>query len=296
MEQALINLDSLNLSEEELFSFVDNSAATTEKITAPRYSYWKSVGRVFFKRKINVILLALLLVVILFAFVIPLFSPFDMWENLTETGAKNLTPFQAISKWGFHIKWILGTGQQGESTFNAIWYGSRISLSLALICAAINLIIGIILGAIWGYSKHFDIIMTEVYNIVGNVPYILVISVLVVITGAGFWPFVFALTVTGWLGIAYFMYRKGKNAQISNLLSPLVGEKLTKGWFGKAIDIFSVVVSFAGVATSLGLGVSQICGGLNYLFHIPNNSNTWLIIIVVITCVFLASAIRSTPL
>lgn len=93
------------------------------------------------------------------------------------------------------------------------------------------------------------------------------------------------------LGIAYFMYRKGKNAQISNLLSPLVGEKLTKGWFGKAIDIFSVVVSFAGVATSLGLGVSQICGGLNYLFHIPNNSNTWLIIIVVITCVFLASAI-----
>ena len=47
--------------------------------------------------------------------------------------------------------------------------------------------------------------MTEVYNIVGNVPYILVISVLVVITGAGFWPFVFALTVTGWLGIAYFI-------------------------------------------------------------------------------------------
>lgn len=93
------------------------------------------------------------------------------------------------------------------------------------------------------------------------------------------------------LGIAYFMHRKGKNAQISNLLSPLVGEKLTKGWFGKAIDIFSVVVSFAGVATSLGLGVSQICGGLNYLFDIPNNSNTWLIIIVVITCVFLASAI-----
>ncbi len=93
------------------------------------------------------------------------------------------------------------------------------------------------------------------------------------------------------LGIAYFMYRKGKNAQISNLLSPLVGDKLTRGWFGKAIDIFSVVVSFAGVATSLGLGVSQICGGLNYLFDVPNNSNTWLIIIVVITCVFLASAI-----
>lgn len=93
------------------------------------------------------------------------------------------------------------------------------------------------------------------------------------------------------LGIAYFQFRKGKNAQISNLLSPLVGEKLTNGWFGKAIDSFAVVVSFAGVATSLGLGVSQICGGLNYLFEVPDNSTTWLLIIVVITCIFLASAI-----
>lgn len=93
------------------------------------------------------------------------------------------------------------------------------------------------------------------------------------------------------LGIAFFMYRKGKNAQISNLLSPLVGEKLIRGWFGKVIDIFAVIVSFAGVATSLGLGVSQICGGLNYLMDIPNTTTTWLIIIVVITCVFLVSAI-----
>lgn len=93
------------------------------------------------------------------------------------------------------------------------------------------------------------------------------------------------------LGIAYFQFRKGKNAQISNLLTPLVGEKLIQGWLGKTIDTFSVVVSFAGVATSLGLGVSQICGGLNYLFQVPDNTSVWLIIIVVITCIFLVSAI-----
>lgn len=93
------------------------------------------------------------------------------------------------------------------------------------------------------------------------------------------------------LGIAYMQFRKGKSAQISNLLEPLVGEKLSKGFLGKTIDIFSVVVSFAGVATSLGLGVSQICGGLDFLFDIPNRNSTWLMIIVVITCVFLISAI-----
>ena len=93
------------------------------------------------------------------------------------------------------------------------------------------------------------------------------------------------------LGIAYFQFRKGKNAQLSNLLTPLVGEKSTNGWFGKLIDGFAVVVSFAGVATSLGLGVSQICGGLDYLFDIPKTNNTILIIIVLITLIFIVSAI-----
>ena len=93
------------------------------------------------------------------------------------------------------------------------------------------------------------------------------------------------------LGLAYFQFRKGQSALISNLLEPLVGEKIIKGWFGKIVDVFSVVVTFCGVATSLGLGVSQICGGLNYLADIPNNKITWLVIIGGITAIFLASAL-----
>lgn len=93
------------------------------------------------------------------------------------------------------------------------------------------------------------------------------------------------------LGVAYFQFRKGTNAQLSNLLTPLVGEKMTQGWFGKFIDGFSVVVSFAGIATSLGLGVSQICGGLNYLFGIPQTQNVMLTIIILVTLVFAISAI-----
>lgn len=93
------------------------------------------------------------------------------------------------------------------------------------------------------------------------------------------------------LGIAYFQFRKGKNAQLSNLLIPLVGEKRINGWFGHFIDGFSVVVSFAGVATSLGLGVSQICGGLEHLFGIPKTQETIMWIIIFITLVFIISAI-----
>ena len=47
--------------------------------------------------------------------------------------------------------------------------------------------------------------MNEVYNIIGNVPYILFISVMVMIFSASFWTMVFALTITGWIAIAYFI-------------------------------------------------------------------------------------------
>ena len=50
-----------------------------------------------------------------------------------------------------------------------------------------------------------DAIMMEVYNIIANVPYILLIAVLVMLLSATFWTMVFALTVTGWLSIAYFI-------------------------------------------------------------------------------------------
>ena len=92
------------------------------------------------------------------------------------------------------------------------------------------------------------------------------------------------------LAIAYFQFRKGKSLLISRTLEPVIGEKAVNGIIGKIIDIFSVTVTFAGVATSLGLGVTQICGGLNFLADVPNNKKTWLIVIVAITCVFICSA------
>ncbi len=54
MNNELINLDEFGLDESELFSRIDNSEAEAEKITAPRYSYWRSVLRVFFKKKIKI--------------------------------------------------------------------------------------------------------------------------------------------------------------------------------------------------------------------------------------------------
>ena len=205
MNEKIIDLSDLGLSEEELFSHVENSAADAEKITAPRYSYWKSVLRVFFKKRVNIVILSLLAFLVVFSFVYPLFSGYDATANVIVENGKNLSTGAAMDKYGYNIHWLLGSGPSGESVFDKMWSGARISLALAFVCALINMTVGVVIGAVWGFSKKMDMVMTEVYNIIGNVPYILLISVIVMILTASFWSMVFALTITGWLGIAYFI-------------------------------------------------------------------------------------------
>lgn len=195
----------LGLSTQELFSRVDQSETESEKIAAPKYSYWQSVFRVFFRRKLNIIILVLLGIIIMFAYIYPMVTSYDKFGNLMDAAAKHLSPSVAMKRMGYNFHWILGSGASGQSTFDAVWTGARISISLALCCGAINMFIGVILGAIWGFSKKFDAFMMQIYNILANVPYVLLISVVIMLFKPTFWTMVFALTVTGWLGIAYFI-------------------------------------------------------------------------------------------
>ncbi|MCD7806288.1 MAG: ABC transporter permease [Lachnospiraceae bacterium] len=197
--------EKYDMPMEELFSRVDHNELESEKITAPRYSYWRSVFRVFFKKKVNIFALCCLGVIILMTYLYPVFFEYDKYGNVLDAATKHLRPMAAMKLLGYNIHWILGTGASGNSTFDAIWYGAKISVSLAFVCALINLTIGVIVGAVWGFSKKVDAVMMNVYNIIANIPYVLLISVLVMLFTASFWTMVFALTVTGWISIAYFI-------------------------------------------------------------------------------------------
>ena len=199
------NIRETVVNEDELFTFVSNDTLESEKIIAPRYSYWRSVFRVFFRKKANWFVLGLLAMLLLCSFIIPLFCQYDPYENVTNAAMFNKNPIEAMkTTGGFSFKWIFGSGKLGNSIFYGIWSSARTSLLLAMICAAINMTVGILIGAIWGYSKTVDKFMLVIFSIIANVPYILLISVLVYIVGSGFWSFIFALTITGWLGISYF--------------------------------------------------------------------------------------------
>ncbi|AKL96891.1 choline/carnitine/betaine transport [Clostridium aceticum] len=94
----------------------------------------------------------------------------------------------------------------------------------------------------------------------------------------------------GGLALAYFQFRKGLPFLISSAFYPLIGDKIY-GPMGKTIDILSVFATIFGVATSLGLGSSQIATGLEYIWGIKATTGTISIIIAVMTVIFTLATI-----
>ena len=77
---------------------------------------------------------------------------------------------------------------------------------------------------------------------------------------------------------------------MSSALSPLIGDR-SKGWMGTTVDVIAVFGTIFGIATSLGLGATQITAGLSYSFDaIENNLFTQMIVVIIITIAFIASA------
>ncbi|WP_374929600.1 BCCT family transporter [Kytococcus sedentarius] len=66
------------------------------------------------------------------------------------------------------------------------------------------------------------------------------------------------------LGVAYAIHRRNRPVSVRYALEPLLGNKVTGGW-GDLIDVVAIVGTLFGVATSLGLGVSQIAAGMEHL-------------------------------
>lgn len=89
--------------------------------------------------------------------------------------------------------------------------------------------------------------------------------------------------------LAYFKFRKGYPGLMSATLYPILGERV-KGPIGITIDVIAVFATIFGVAASLGLGAQQINSGISYLFGIPYNFTTQLIIIGIVTILFILSA------
>ena len=90
--------------------------------------------------------------------------------------------------------------------------------------------------------------------------------------------------------LAYFSFRHNLPLTLRSALYPLIGKKIY-GPLGHAVDIFAVVGTVFGVATSLGFGAQQVNSGLNFLFSVPEGLSTQIVLICIITAMATTSVV-----
>ena len=92
------------------------------------------------------------------------------------------------------------------------------------------------------------------------------------------------------LSLALFAYNKGLPLSVRSMFYPIFGERVW-GWTGHIIDTLAVFATLFGLATSLGIGAEQANAGLEFLFGIPVNDVSKVLLITGITAIAVASVV-----
>ena len=201
LNEQLENDLNCDLSEEELFSFADFDPENAERGGYSNYSYWGSTFRDFFQNRAAVFFLIIMVSVLAFTFVQPyLPGQLDPLEIHT-------------SEWGLPLNnvppgtdgFILGTNSIGQDLWSRIWSGTRTSLFIGFSVALVEAVVGILVGVLWGYVRKLDFFFTELYNVLDNIPQTLLLILISYVLKPGVSTIIFALCLTGWLGMARFI-------------------------------------------------------------------------------------------
>ena len=202
LEEDMQDQLKVHLSEEEAFTLAVFDEKAVERTGYSNYSYWRSTFQVFRKNKIAMVLVFLVVAILLFTFIQPYLpnqrDPFEAFND-TATGKplRNVPPGEQ----GF----IFGTNSIGQDLWSRLWAATRTSLIIALCVAAIEALVGITAGVLWGYVRACDLIFTELYNILDNIPSSLVLILVSYMMTPGIGTIIFAMSITRWIGMARFI-------------------------------------------------------------------------------------------
>ena len=189
-----------HMEESDLFSFAEFQEEEAERGGYSNYSYWNSTILAFFKNRGAVVLLLLLILLLLFTFVQPYlpgqYDPNKILNDANGMQYRNVPPGKIF---------ILGTNSIGQDLWARIWAGTRTSLLIGILVALAEAVIGISVGVVWGYVRKVDFILTEIYNIIDNIPNTIILILISYILKPSVETLVFAMCLTGWIQMARFI-------------------------------------------------------------------------------------------
>lgn len=195
--------------DKELFTVGEINEEESEHLASEPYSYWKSVFRVFIKKPSARIGLISFGIFLLLAIIVPLFAkPIAYEMHVTDTQFLETGVIKDMAPSWEHL---FGTDRIGRDLFFCCWKGAGLSILLALASSVVVLILGTIFGLIWGYARKLDRLFIEIYNVISNIPSLLLYMLLAIVIREVF-PFIpievrliISLSIFGWLGLALFI-------------------------------------------------------------------------------------------
>lgn len=186
------------------FAWVGESAHDREAIGRPSLTFWQDAMRRLVKNRVAFICLIIILVLTLFSVIAPLVSPFDYREqHYSHTNAPMGTVCNESGVSGEGHKHIFGTDTLGRDIWTRIWMGGRVSLTIAVVSALVDLILGSVYGGISGYfGGTVDIIMMRLLEIINGIPYLIIVILLMMIMKPGMFTIIVAYSLVGWIPMA----------------------------------------------------------------------------------------------
>ncbi|WP_243292287.1 BCCT family transporter [Bacillus sp. FJAT-47783] len=107
------------------------------------------------------------------------------------------------------------------------------------------------------------------------------------------WTFIpYAMYSLSGLIMAYMYFNRKKSLTVTATLTPLFGDKVTKGIWTNIIDTLAVLAIALGLASSLGAGLALVGSGIETTYGIQQGPLMWFVLTVIITATFTVSSLK----
>lgn len=268
MEENLANIS------QDMFTFAEYDAGAAERTGYSNYSYWASTWRVFTKNRVAMFFMTLLITLMVFTFIQP-YLPSQ--KNPTEVYISEETGKQDRNQPPSGTYWF-GTNSIGQDLWARIWSGTRTSLFIGLAVGLWDAFMGIIIGSLWGYVRKLDTVITEVYNVIHNIPSSIILILASYLLRPSVGTIIIAMCLTGWLPTARFIrnqiviIRDREFNLASRCLGTPTGRVITKNLLPQVVSVIMMRVALS-IPLAIGQEVFLTYIGLGLPISIPSLGN-----------------------
>ena len=231
-----------SMPEDQLFKFAEYRPQDAERTGYSNYSYWKSVWQNFLKKKPAVIMSIIFILLFVFTFVASAIGKYDISMAPDPLNRAYIEP---------NGEYWFGTNAIGQDYWAQVWYATRASIMLAVLVSLGQIILGVIIGLVWGYVRKLDRFFTELYNLIDNIPTIIYMTLIALMVGKSMLTMGIAMIGFGWLATArnvrnlVFMYRDREYNLASRCLGTRLGRILFRNIFPYLVSVIILRLALA---------------------------------------------------